>query len=762
MKKRSFILVVALLLLGLVALVACQGEQGVAGLDGKDGLNGKDGQPGAAGADGQDGIDGQDAENVELKVEHDTGIMWKLGEEGEWQTLITFDDLFAYSRTYEVEFDVNGGLLTADQIATGKELIYKEAYELPEPGHLVATFTGWTMVEKNGVALAEPIELDGEIPSVEFDCKVKANYIIQVMFDGVDDATGTPRVAIKDATGESLTDVQIVANIKEAFLADVVESLGIEKISVYDREDNGTIKKDEGGNQLKKEVNIVDLTGYAMFDAFCDLFVSGHGFYVYQGTETEATGATLTEFGQRWIWMLEYLRTRYVIHSEVEGNDGTKLWTYVPRGENTRTDWFLALLLDGALEAGTSPYGSEKDLYNGSGYTVKFMAAHWTNFFDSTAVNYGGGSIDKVIPFEIDDNKYRYAYNDLSREEKTYYVYSGLADAVAPKAEDEVLFGLDETYKLPVLEKFGYQYGGWYFDEEFTQWVNKQTLKPEDNGKIVYCRWFGPEETVVFGEDKEEVGAKHYKDADAIFADFAADFNAANATGSGHTISEAAHIECSHIDSSDMTDFLSAEGVIAKWGWLFDAIWEVNGEPDGMKATAMDFVATDARFFYITNLYGFFKGEQHKDSSGMADASADWSKDEFVAYVLSKGPAIEVADIAADFMADYNAKNNREMTAAELDSSTSESSWLVDMMQDEALKAKWAWLYKALYEAAGSPEGLDAATADVSGFSVKGFYLVNLNGFFTGTKHTDSAFGTSIDWTDNAKVAYVLAKCPVE
>ena len=120
------------------------------------------------------------------------------------------------------------------------------------------------------------------------------------------------------------------------------------------------------------------------------------------------------------------------------------------------------------------------------------------------------------------------------------------------------------------------------------------------------------------------------------------------------------------------------------------------------------------------------------------------------------------AAVAEAFMADYNAKNGKSLTAAELDSSTSDSDWLVAVMKDADLKAKWMWLYKALYTVGG---GAEAANPEAEGqtfedFGVKGFYLTNLCGFFTGTQHTDGAFGKSFDWTSADAVAQVLAAGP--
>ena len=130
MKKRSFILVVFLLLIGMFFLAACQGEVGIAGEKGATGLpgdkgpKGETGDKGAKGAKGETGEAGEDADNVVLSVSSE-GIVWKneSDDDDSYEPVISWDDLFAYRYTYTITLDPNGGTCDTKQL-TG--LIYKE------------------------------------------------------------------------------------------------------------------------------------------------------------------------------------------------------------------------------------------------------------------------------------------------------------------------------------------------------------------------------------------------------------------------------------------------------------------------------------------------------------------------------------------------------------------------------------------------------------------------------------------------------------
>jgi len=82
MKKRSFILVVFLLLIGMFFLAACQGEVGIAGekgatgAPGDKGADGVVGDKGPTGAKGEAGDAGQDADDITLATSSE-GIVWK-------------------------------------------------------------------------------------------------------------------------------------------------------------------------------------------------------------------------------------------------------------------------------------------------------------------------------------------------------------------------------------------------------------------------------------------------------------------------------------------------------------------------------------------------------------------------------------------------------------------------------------------------------------------------------------------------------------
>lgn len=167
MKRRSFILVVLMLICSVFCLVGCtgpQGEQGIqgprgdAGAAGKDGIDGEPGErgpkgdkgtrgetgeTGPQGPQGERGPQGEPGKQVEFKVDA-TGIKWRYEGDGddEWKMLLSFEDLDGYSRQYTVKFNLDGGTGTAETLT---DVVYKTEIVLPtgltkEGLH----FTGWT------------------------------------------------------------------------------------------------------------------------------------------------------------------------------------------------------------------------------------------------------------------------------------------------------------------------------------------------------------------------------------------------------------------------------------------------------------------------------------------------------------------------------------------------------------------------------------------------------------------------------------------
>ena len=166
MKKRSFILVVFLLVCSLFWLTACQGEQGPAGDKGPTGDKGPVGDKGATGPAGQD------AGNYEFKVEGN-GIYYAYEtEEGEkeWKPVISFDDLFGYKRTYTITLNADGGTLTEGTEVSG--CVYKEDAFLEEPVKEGFTFLGWfdeagNKVEDNILNVTRDYTLTAQWEAVE-------------------------------------------------------------------------------------------------------------------------------------------------------------------------------------------------------------------------------------------------------------------------------------------------------------------------------------------------------------------------------------------------------------------------------------------------------------------------------------------------------------------------------------------------------------------------------------------------------------------
>lgn len=164
MKKRSFVLVVLMLICTIFCLAGCtgpQGEQGIQGPKGDTGApgqNGIDGEPGERGPQGQKGAKGETGEQgpkgdkgdkgdqgdpgkqVEFSVDTD-GIKWRYVGEEEWKSLLTFEDLNGYSNTYSVNFDLDGG--TAD-VKNLQNVLYKTELTLVAPTKSGVVFKGWS------------------------------------------------------------------------------------------------------------------------------------------------------------------------------------------------------------------------------------------------------------------------------------------------------------------------------------------------------------------------------------------------------------------------------------------------------------------------------------------------------------------------------------------------------------------------------------------------------------------------------------------
>ena len=171
MKKRSFILLVLIMVLSLL-LVGCaqgptgpkgeKGDPGVAGPageQGEQGQPGKDGRPGATGPQGEQGPKGEKGDPGEngREVEFiwdEEGLKWRYIGEETWTLLFDVKSIFDYSQKYTVTFDVNGG----NAEIADEETFFKSIITLPTPEKEGYHFLGW--YDTNAAEKALKQELD--------------------------------------------------------------------------------------------------------------------------------------------------------------------------------------------------------------------------------------------------------------------------------------------------------------------------------------------------------------------------------------------------------------------------------------------------------------------------------------------------------------------------------------------------------------------------------------------------------------------------
>ena len=117
------------------------------------------------------------------------------------------------------------------------------------------------------------------------------------------------------------------------------------------------------------------------------------------------------------------------------------------------------------------------------------------------------------------------------------------------------------------------------------------------------------------------------------------------------------------------------------------------------------------------------------------------------------------AEIATAFMADFNAFANLSLDPDELDTDNMSSTPFGNFFKNAENLAKWKWLLDGVWEAAKGDPSYQSDVADFGNGSVIGFYMANLNGFFTSTEHTDTWLGkTSANYADAALSASVCMK----
>ena len=186
MKKRSFILLVLIMVLSFV-LIGCgpqgpQGEkgdkgdpgiagpvgpQGDKGDTGQTGRPGEQGPQGEVGPKGDQGDPGKDGREVEFIMDSE-GLKWRYKGDGDdkWILLLGIADLRGQSKLYSINFDVDGG----NSVADIKDVYFNSTITLPTPSKEGYQFLGW--YDANA---SEKVYLNGDV-KITANMNLKAEW----------------------------------------------------------------------------------------------------------------------------------------------------------------------------------------------------------------------------------------------------------------------------------------------------------------------------------------------------------------------------------------------------------------------------------------------------------------------------------------------------------------------------------------------------------------------------------------------------------
>ena len=495
MKKKSFILLVLMILFSVICLVGCgpqgpqgekgdqgeqgiqgdpgeQGEKGDTGLQGKPGEKGPQGEKGDKGDPGQDGADGRE---VEFKMDRE-GLKWRyVGEDdSQWRLLIEVEDLFGYSNKYDITFDAQDGTPVANP-EDFENLTYNAEIELPEPTKEGYTFLGWYDANATG----EREYLKGKI-EVKEDMALTAawGYTVELELNG----------------GEIAGLYSKPEAVKEAFIADVnawtLEVTG--KAGTYTVASSllwhGTLYKffqhETFGKKwapllqyiIDQETKLYDeqmATNGALDDAF-DL---------YEWFDDLVAGADLTELNAN---VAPYCIT-YSIHSWLRNKQEVGTWHYCASYESEEVQkevlgYFVA---------------SKETVFNVEPGTTLSLPALNKADAEGNALTFRGW-------LDAEGNKVpgEYVVNASAKLKGAF----GCTVELKPEVDEEdpldnalvenviIVDEGQEAKELPILVRNNYSFVGW-FDEDGNQYtsVDAYTAVAE-----LFAKWEGNTHTVTF------------------------------------------------------------------------------------------------------------------------------------------------------------------------------------------------------------------------------------------------------------------------
>lgn len=328
-----------------------------------------------------------------------------------------------------------------------------------------------------------------------------------------------------------------------------------------------------------------------------------------------------------------------------------------------------------------------------------FYASNWASlvdtakffYFDGETLNTRYGGIYSWFNSDRVDEKLNYLPG-VGYTKLTYHSTSAITLPTAVKRE-------------------GYEFLGWYDNNDNLVTVANQTM-------TVHAKW-------------QKEGSI---DVSAIANEFIKDFNDLNST---HVTYQ--NFDTSKMESSWLVAFGENEEMTEKWMWLYKGICDANNDtskyPD-----SVGFSWATYKGFYLANLNGFFNGTVHKDS-GLGNTSADYSQSINTLTVLEKRIDM-ISEYASEFISEFNSVCGTSLgTCANIDTNYLGSSVIDKFALDTDFVNKWMWVFEGICEVTNQPSRLPSA----DGFewsNNRGFYLANLNGFFTKSQHTDTYLGT--------------------
>jgi len=121
------------------------------------------------------------------------------------------------------------------------------------------------------------------------------------------------------------------------------------------------------------------------------------------------------------------------------------------------------------------------------------------------------------------------------------------------------------------------------------------------------------------------------------------------------------------------------------------------------------------------------------------------------------------AELFDRYKADFNEAGVKLSEPGDLDSSKTDPTVFGQIYASTKMQMKWFWLLRALWNQSEKDKAMNPQSCTFTDEKVRNFYLVQLCGFFTGTKHTDSTLNlTGTDFSDPDLCSLIAENGPVK